>query len=279
VMVALCAGGVVAATLAESAGVPALRQFTGAAGNMEGKETRFGVPASALTAVVTSNGATGSTNAMHDSFTPLGGMVPLANMLLGEIVFGGLGTGLVGMLLVAMLAAFIIGLMIGRTPSYLGKTLGPTEMKLIALYTVIAPVAVLLPTAIAVVTPAGLAGLTTNSGAHGFTEIFYAFGSAFANNGQSFAGLSANSPFYNVSTAVSMMLGRFVLVITALVLAGQLASRERRLGAELGSVPTSSLLFGLVIVGTAVIVGALTFVPALALGPLAEHFTSAVVAR
>jgi K+-transporting ATPase ATPase A chain len=246
---------------------------------MEGKEVRFGVPASALAAVVTSNGATGSYNAMHDSFTPLGGMVPLVNVQLGEIVFGGLGTGLVSMLLVACLAIFVTGLMIGRTPAFLGKTLGPAETKMIVLYMIIAPLGMLVPTAVAVLMPAGLAGLTTNTGAHGFTEILYAFASAFGNNGQNFAGLSANTPFYNVATAVTMMLGRFALGITALALAGLLASRRRALGAELGAVPTGSPLFGVVVVGTALIVGALTFLPALALGPLVEHLMSAASLR
>jgi K+-transporting ATPase ATPase A chain len=270
VMAALFVAAVVANTIPESAGIPAVSRVIGAGGNMEGKEVRFGVPASALAAVVTSNGATGSYIAMHDSFTPLGGMVPLVNMLLGEIVFGGLGTGLVSMLLVALLALFVIGLMIGRTPAYQGKVLGPGEMKMIVLYTVIAPLGVLVPTALAVVTPAGLAGLTTNTGPHGFTEILYAFASTFATNGQTFAGLSANTPFYNVVTMVAMVLGRFALGITALALAGQFASRRRRSGAELGSVPTGSLLFGAAVVGTALIVGALTFAPALALGPVVE---------
>jgi K+-transporting ATPase ATPase A chain len=241
---------------------------------MEGKEVRFGVPASALAAVVTSNGATGSYNAMHDSFTALGGMVPLVNMLLGEVVFGGLGTGLISMLLVALLAIFITGLMIGHTPSYLGKSLGPAETRLIVLYAAIAPVGVLVPTALAVVTPAGLAGLTTSAGPHGLTEVLYAFASAFANNGQSLAGLNANTPFYNVATVVSMMLGRFALCITALALAGRFAARRSRPGAEIDAVATDSLLFGVVLVGTAVIVGALTFLPVLTLGPVAEHFTS-----
>jgi K+-transporting ATPase ATPase A chain len=273
-MAVLFAGGVVATTAAESAGIPSVSRAVGAtaANNMEGKEVRFGVPATALTAVVTSNGATGSYNAMHDSFTPLGGMIPLVNMLLGEIVFGGLGMGLVSMLLVALLAVFITGLMIGRTPAYLGKALGPSELKMIVLYMIIAPVGVLVPTAIAVMTPAGLAGLTTNTGVHGFTEILYAFASAFANNGQNFAGLSANTPFYNVATIVAMMLGRFALGVTALAVAGQFASQKSRSGAEANGVPTDSAQFGLVLVGTAVIVVALTFAPALALGPLAEHF-------
>ena len=176
------------------------------------------------------------------------------------------------MLLVALLAVFATGLMIGRTPLYLGKSLGPPEMKMIVLYTVIAPLGILVPTVVAVVTQSGLAGLTVNTGTHGFTEILYAFASAFANNGQNFAGLNANTPFYNVATIVAMMLGRFVPGVTALALAGLFASRRLRLGAELDSVPTGSPPFGVVLVGTALIVGGLTFFPALALGPVAEHF-------
>jgi K+-transporting ATPase, A chain len=171
---------------------------------MEGKEVRFGTGASALAAVVTSNGATGSYNSMDDSFQPLGVAVPLLNMLIGEIVYGGLGTGLYSMIFVALIALFVGGLMIGRTPEHLGKQIGPPEMKIIALYTLIAPVTVLALTALAVVTKAGLAGLTTNTGPHGFTEILFAYASAFANNGQSMAGLSANNIFYNTTTIIAM---------------------------------------------------------------------------
>jgi K+-transporting ATPase ATPase A chain len=238
---------------------------------MEGKEVRFGVGGSVLAAVVTSNGATGSTNSAHDSFTPAGGAVPLVNMLLGEIVFGGLGTGLVSIVLVALLGVFITGLMIGRTPEYLGKQLGPTEVKLIMLYSLAAPAVILVLTAVAVVTSAGLAGVTTNAGTHGFTEILYAYASAFANNGQSFAGLSANTPFYNVTTGVAMMAGRFCLVVPALALAGQLARARRR--DAVGALSTGTVLFGGVVLATAAIVGALTFLPAMALGPVAEQLT------
>jgi K+-transporting ATPase ATPase A chain len=237
---------------------------------MEGKEVRFGIGGSILTAVATSNGATGATNSSHDSYTPIGGLVPLTNMLLGEMVFGGLGTGLYSILFVALLGLFITGLMVGRTPEYVGKKLGEHEMKLIALYTLIGPLGVLLLTALAVVAPAGVAGLTTNGGPHGLTEIFCAYTSSFANNGQTFAGLSANSPFYNVSTAVIMLLGRFGLALPALVLAQRLAlqpSRER----TQGTLRTDTLLFGLIIVGTALIVVALTYLPAIALGPIVEH--------
>lgn len=238
-------------------------------GNMEGKEVRFGVDGSALAAAVTSNGATGSTNAMHDSFMPLGGMVPLVNMLLGEIVFGGLGTGLFSIVMVALLGTFIVGLMVGRTPQYLGKHLGAGEVRMIVLYAMIGPASILLLTALAVVTPAGLAGLTTNAGPHGLTEILYAYTSAFSNNGQAFAGLGANSPFYNGTTAVAMMLGRYGLAVPALALAGRF-SRVRPRPDE-GAMPTSGVLFGCVVIGTAVLLTALTFLPVLALGPVLEQ--------
>jgi potassium-transporting ATPase potassium-binding subunit len=255
--------------VAKAANVSTISSDSESGGNMEGKEVRFGIGGSVLAAVTTSNGATGSYNSMHDSYMPLGGAVPLVNMLLGEVVFGGLGTGLYSILEVALLGLFITGLMIGRTPSFLGKRIGPTEVKLIILYALIAPAVVLGLTAVAVSATAGTAGLTTNTGAHGFTEILFAYASAVANNGQSFAGLTANSPFYNVTTAAAMMAGRFLLAITALALAGRFAS-ESRLSSE-GSVPTDTPLFGAVLIGTTVVVGALTFLPALALGPLAEH--------
>ncbi len=239
-------------------------------GNLEGKETRFGVGASVLTTITTSNGATGSTNSMPDSYTPLGGLVPLVNMLLGEIVFGGLGTGLYSIILIALVGLFIAGLMVGRTPEYLGKQLGPPELKLIMLYTLASPVAVLLPAALALMTPGGLAGLTTNTGPHGLSEILYAYASCFANNGQSFGGLSANSPFYNLTTAFAMMAGRFGLAIPALALAGRFARQGRR-PVTTGTLPTDSFQFAGLVVATAVIVVGLGFFPALALGPLVEQ--------
>lgn len=208
---------------------------------------------------------------MHDSLTPLGGLVPLVNMLLGEIVFGGLGMGLYSMVLIALVGLFLAGLMIGRTPEYVGKTIGPSEIKLILLYTLAAPFAILLPLALAVVTPGGLAGLTTNNGAHGFSKIFVAFTSCFANNGQNFAGLSANSLFYNVFTTLVMMAGRFGLAVPALVLAGRFARQGRR-PAGVGTLPSDTPLFVIVVISTALIVGLLSFLPALALGPLVEHF-------
>ena len=182
---------------------------------MEGKEVRFGIAQSVLTAVVTSNGATGSYNSMHDSYTPLGGAVPLVNMLVGEIVYGGLGTGLYSIVLIALLGLLLAGLMVGRRPEYLGKEIGPPESKMLTLYVLASPLAVLSLTALAVATKAGLAGLTTNTGPHGLTEIIFAFASSNANNGQSFAG-GANPPFYNITPAVTMMVGRFGLAIPSL---------------------------------------------------------------
>ena len=246
-------------------------------GNMEGKEARFGIGASVLTAVVTSNGATGSTNSSQDSFMPLSGMVPLVNMLLGEMVFGGLGTGLYSILMVALVGLFIAGLMVGRTPEYLGKQLGPREVKLITLYTIAAPFAILLLTALALTTKAALA-LTTKAGLagpssdgpHGFTEVFYAYTSCFANNGQTFAGLNGNTPFYNTTMTVAMMAGRFALAIPALALAGLFARQGRR-APTTGTLPTDTLQFASLIIGTAIIVVGLCFLPALALGPVVEH--------
>ena len=240
--------------------------------NLEGKETRFGVGGSVLAAVVTSNGATGSYNSMHDSYTPIGGLVPLVNMLLGEIVYGGLGTGLYSIIIVALTALFLGGLMVGRKPEYLGKEIGVPEIKLLIVYTLAAPFVVLILTATAVSTVGGLAGLTTNDGAHGFTEILYAYTSAFANNGQNFAGLSANSTFYNLTTSIAMIAGRFGLAIPALALAGSFAQQGRRV-LTVGTLPSDSFSFGVFLAGTAIIVGALSYFPVLTLGPLLEHLT------
>jgi potassium-transporting ATPase potassium-binding subunit len=240
-------------------------------GNMEGKEVRFGVGGSVLAAVVTSNGATGSYNAMHDSFQPLGVLVPLLNMLLGEIVYGGLGSGFYSMIFVALMALFIGGLMVGRSPEHIGQRLGPPEMKIIVAYTLLGPCTVLLLTALAVVTEAGRAGLTTNTGPHGFTEIFYAYASALANNGQTMAGLSANSVFYNLTTIIAMLVGRYGLAVLALALAGRFAAVSRRPPSP-GSVPSDGVLFGVLLGATALLVGAMSFLPALALGPILEHF-------
>jgi K+-transporting ATPase ATPase A chain len=255
---------------AEAAGNPLIQNLNQVAGNMEGKEVRFGTAGTALTAVVTSNLATGSTNAMHDSFTPIGGLVPLVNLILGEVIFGGLGTGIYSIILVALIAVFLTGLMIGRTPEYLGKRLGPTEQKLIMLYTLAGHTVVLALAAVAVATRAGLAGLTTNTGAHGLTEILYAYASCVANNGQSFAGLNANTQFYNVTTVVAMLVGRFALAIPALALAGQFASQGRA-AAHVGTLRTDTATFGVVLAVSVCLVGGLCYFPALSLGPLLER--------
>jgi K+-transporting ATPase ATPase A chain len=240
------------------------------AGNMEGKEVRHGIGGSVLAAIATSNGGTGSYNSMHDSYMPLGGMIPLANMILGEIVFGGLGTGFQSMVMIALVGLFMAGLMVGRSPEYLGKLLGPREVKLIMLYTLAGPMAILVLTAIAVVTGAGRAGLTTNGGPHGLSEILYAYTSCFGTNGQTFAGLSANTTFYNVTTAISMMAGRFAHPIPALALAGLFAAQRRR-PVTSGTLPTDSFSFAILLLGTVIIIGGLSYYAALALGPIMEH--------
>lgn len=239
-------------------------------GNMEGKEVRFGIGGSTLTAVVTSNTATGSYNSVHDSYTSLGSMVLLVNMLLGELVFGGLGTGLYSMVMAAAIAVFLAGLMIGRTPEYLGKKIGPAENKMIMLYALAAPLFILPLTALAVSTRAGLAGLTTNTGPHGFTEILFAYTSCFANNGQTFASLNANTPFYNLTTAVAMMAGRFGLAIPALAFAA-LFARQRNTPSSSGTLPTHSFTFGVLLTACLIILVALSYLPALVLGPVLER--------
>jgi len=240
-----------------------------AGGNMEGKETRFGISASTLFAAVTTAASCGAVNAMHDSFTPLGGMVPTVLMQLGEVVFGGVGTGLYGMLVFAILAVFIAGLMIGRTPEYLGKKIQAYEMKMASLVILVTPCLVLLGTAIAVVVDPGKAGIL-NPGAHGFSEVLYAFTSAANNNGSAFAGLSANTPFYNVMLAIAMWFGRFAVIVPVLAIAGSLAAKKR-LEVNAGTMPTHGPLFIALLVGTVLLVGVLNYVPALALGPVVEH--------
>ncbi len=239
-------------------------------GNMEGKEVRFGIGGSTLTAVVTSNTATGSYNSMDDSYTSLGGMVLLLNMLLGELVFGGLGTGLYSMVMAAAIAVFLAGLMVGRTPEYLGKKIGPADNKMIMLYALAAPLLVLPLTAIAVSTRAGLSGLTVNGGPHGLTEILFAYTSCFANNGQNFAGLSANTPFYNLTTALAMIVGRFGLAIPALALA-DLFGRQRSTPSSSGTLPTHSFSFGVLLTTCLITMVALSYLPTLALGPVLER--------
>ena len=240
-----------------------------AGGNMEGKEVRFGVAASSLFAAVTTAASCGAVNAMHDSFMPLGGMVPLVLMQLGEVVFGGVGSGLYGMLVFAILAVFVAGLMIGRTPEYLGKKIGAFEMKMAAIVILAVPVLVLAGTAVAVVADAGKAGLA-NPGAHGFSEVLYAFTSAANNNGSAFAGLSANTPFYNTMLAIAMWFGRFAVIVPVLAIAGSLAAKQR-LSATAGTLPTHGPMFVFLLVSIVVLVGVLNYVPALALGPVAEH--------
>jgi K+-transporting ATPase ATPase A chain len=239
-------------------------------GNMEGKETRFGIAGSALFAAVTTGTSTGATNGMHDSMTPLGGLVPLFLMQLGELVPGGVGTGIYTILIFAILGVFIAGLMIGRTPEYLGKKIEAREMKLASIFILTTPLAVLVGTAIAVVTLAGKAGIA-NPGAHGFSEILYAFTSAANNNGSAFAGLSANTVFYNVATGVAMWIGRFWPIVAALAIAGSLAAKKRIPVTE-GTMPTHGPLFIALLIGTILLIGVLNYVPALALGPVVEHF-------
>jgi potassium-transporting ATPase potassium-binding subunit len=251
-------------------GVDSGRSVLQPGGNMEGKEVRFGIAGSALTAIVTSNTATGSYNSALDSYTSLGGMVLLANMLLGELVFGGLGTGLYSMVMTAAVAVFLAGLMVGRTPEYLGKKIGPAENKMIMLFALAAPLFVLPLTAIALSTKLGLAGLTTNGGPHGLTEILFAYSSCFANNGQTFAGLSANTPFYNLTTALAMLAGRFALAIPALGFAA-LFARQRNTPPSSGTLPTHSFLFGILLTACLIAMVALSYLPVLALGPILEH--------
>ena len=239
-------------------------------GNMEGKEVRYGISGSTLTAVVTSNTATGSYNSMHDSYTSLGGMVLLVNMLLGELVFGGLGTGLYSVVMTAAIAVFLAGLMVGRTPEYLGKKIGPAENKMIMLFALAAPLVVLPLTAVAVSTRVGLSGLATNGGPHGLTEILFAYASCFANNGQTFAGLNANTPFYNLTTALAMMAGRFALAIPALAFAA-LFARQRITPSSSGTLPTHSFLFGVLLTACLITMVALSYLPVLALGPILER--------
>jgi K+-transporting ATPase ATPase A chain len=264
-------------TWVEQAGNPVLSQAGAdqaasamqAGGNMEGKEVRFGVTNSALWATATTAASNGSVNSMHDSFTPLGGLVPMAMIQLGEVVFGGVGSGLYGMLAFAIVAVFVAGLMVGRTPEYLGKKIEAYEMKMSSIVLLIPCLVVLVGTAIAVVTDAGKAGIA-NSGIHGFSEILYAFSSAGNNNGSAFAGLSANTPFYNLALGICMWMARFWLAVPILAIAGSLAAKKR-IPAGGGTLPTHTPLFIGLLMGTVLIVGALTFVPALALGPIVEH--------
>jgi K+-transporting ATPase ATPase A chain len=241
-------------------------------GNMEGKETRFGIGASALFAAITTGTSCGAVNAMHDSFTALGGAVPLFLMQLGEVAPGGVGTGLYSILVFAIIGVFIAGLMIGRTPEYIGKKIEAFEMKMASVAILVMPFIVLTGTAIAVVVEAGKVGVA-NPGAHGFSEILYAFSSAGNNNGSAFAGLSASTPFYNLALGLTMWFGRFWPIVAVLAIAGSLAAKKR-IPVTPGTMPTHGPLFITLLIGTVLLVGALTFVPALALGPIAEHLLS-----
>ena len=252
------------------AGVDQAASAIQAGGNMEGKETRFGIADSGLFAAITTAASCGAVIAMHDSFTPLGGMILLALMQLGEVVFGGVGSGLYGMLVFAMMAVFIAGLMIGRTPEYLGKKIEAYEMKMTSIAILATPLLVLGGTAIAVMTASGRAGVF-NPGAHGFSEVLYAFTSAGNNNGSAFAGLSANTPFYNLMLAIAMWFGRFAVIVPVLAMAGSLAAKKR-IAATAGTLPTHGPLFVILLIGTVLLIGLLNYVPALALGPLVEHF-------
>ncbi len=264
--------GVAIAYWAEAGGNPAIAALgvDGSQGNMEGKEVRFGTPLSALFAVITTAASCGAVNSMHDSFMPLGGMIPLANILLGEIIIGGVGSGLYGILLFAILTIFLAGLMVGRTPEYAGKKIEAREVKMTMLAILCLPLAILGFTAVASVVPDGLAG-TSNGGPHGFSQILYAFTSAAGNNGSAFAGLSANTVFYNALLGITMVFGRFAVIVPMLAVAGSLAAK-RKTAASLGTFPTHGALFVGLLVGSILIVGGLTFLPALALGPIAEHF-------
>ena len=239
-------------------------------GNMEGKETRFGIANSALWATATTAASNGSVNSMHDSYMPLGGLVPLFMIQLGEIIFGGVGSGLYGMLAFVIVAVFVAGLMVGRTPEYLGKKIEAYEMKMASLMLLIPILLVKVGTAIAVVTPAGLATIWNTGGPHGFSEVLYAFSSAGNNNGSAFAGLGANTPFYNTALGICMFFARYWLIVPALAIAGSLV-QKKKVPASSGTLPTHTPLFGAWLIGVILIVGALSFIPALALGPIVEH--------
>ena len=276
-MTAVFVVAVVLVTAQEQQGNPLLAALgadqsagaTQSGGNMEGKEVRFGIAASGLFAAVTTAASCGAVNAMHDSFTPLGGLVPMVLMQLGEVIFGGVGSGLYGMLIFAILAVFIAGLMIGRTPEYLGKKIETYEMKMTSIAILVTPLVVLVGTAVAVLANGGKAGIA-NPGAHGFSEILYAFSSAGNNNGSAFAGLSVNTPFYNSVLALVMAVGRFGVILPVLAIAGSLAAKKR-LAVTAGTLPTHGLLFVVLLIGTVLLVGLLNYVPALALGPVVEH--------
>jgi len=268
--------GVTTAYWAEARGNPLMHgasqqaSETQAGGNMEGKEVRFGIANSALFATVTTDASCGAVNSMHDSFTPLGGMVPLVNIMLGEIIFGGVGAGMYGMLIFVILSVFIAGLMVGRTPEYLGKKIEAYDIKMCMLYILIFPLLILCFAGVTVLLPhLGLSSLA-NLGPHGLSEILYAFSSATGNNGSAFAGLNANTNYYNLTMAIAMLSGRFLMIVPMLAVAGNLAGKKI-VPASAGTFPVTTPLFTILLVGVIVIVGALTFFPALTLGPILEH--------
>ena len=261
--------GVIVCYWAEAAGNPLVHALGIDGGNMEGKETRFGIAASALFAVITTAASCGAVNAMHDSFTALGGMIPLINMQLGEVIVGGVGAGFYGILMFVVIAVFVAGLMVGRTPEYLGKKIEAREVKMAMLAILCLPLAMLIFTAIAVVLPSAVASMA-NGGPHGFTEVLYAYTSAAANNGSAFGGLTGNTPWYNLTIAVGMLMGRFLVIIPALAIAGSLAAKKT-VPASAGTFPTDGTLFVGLLVGVIIIVGGLTFFPSLAVGPIVEH--------
>ncbi|MER9488241.1 potassium-transporting ATPase subunit KdpA [Mesorhizobium sp. M0220] len=261
--------GVAVCYWAEAAGNPLVHALGIDGGNMEGKESRFGIALSALFAVITTAASCGAVNAMHDSFTALGGMIPIINMQLGEVIVGGVGAGFYGILMFIVIAVFVAGLMVGRTPEYLGKKIEAKEVKMAMLAVLCLPLAMLIFTAIAVVLPTGVASIA-NTGPHGFSEVLYAYTSAAANNGSAFGGLSGNTPWYNMTLGIGMLMGRFLVIIPALAIAGSLVAKKT-VPASAGTFPTDGPLFVGLLVGVILIVGGLTFFPALAVGPIVEH--------
>ncbi|SIT56338.1 potassium translocating ATPase, subunit A [Mesorhizobium prunaredense] len=268
-MAVLFIAGVAVCYWAEASGNPLVHALGIDGGNMEGKETRFGIALSALFAVITTAASCGAVNAMHDSFTALGGMIPIINMQLGEVIVGGVGAGLYGILMYIVIAVFVAGLMVGRTPEYLGKKIEAKEIKMAMLAILCLPLAMLIFTAIAVVLPTGVASIA-NAGPHGFSEVLYAYTSAAANNGSAFGGLTGNTPWYNITLGIGMLMGRFLVIIPALAIAGSLVAKKT-VPASAGTFPTDGPLFVGLLVGVILIVGGLTFFPALAVGPIVEH--------
>ncbi len=274
-MAVLFLAGVTSAYWAESRGNPLLKgvdqraSATQSGGNMEGKEVRYGIANSTLWATVTTDTSCGAVNSMHDSYTPLGGMIPLANIMLSETVFGGVGSGLYGMIIYVVLAVFIAGLMVGRTPEYLGKKIEAYDVKMAMLVTLVFPLAILALTAVSVVKSYGVSSIL-NPGPHGFSEILYAFTEGAGNNGSAFGGLTANTLWYNTTIGLDTLIGRFLMIIPMLAIAGNLA-KKKYVPPSLGTFPVTTPLFTVLLIGTILIVGALTFFPALSLGPILEH--------